>query len=67
MGDGEVGARGGSGGCLNRDLGGFGRLNVIAGEPALGCLIVRGRGEIDGLGDGEGLLAEGFGVSEGCH
>ena len=39
---------------------------MIAGEPALGCLIVPGRGEIDGLGDGEGLLAEGFGFAALC-
>ena len=30
--------------CLNCDLGGFGGLTVIAGEPVLGCLIIWGRG-----------------------
>ena len=32
-------------GCLNRDLGGFRRLSVIAGEPTLGRLIIWGRGD----------------------
>ena len=33
------------GGCLNCDLGGLWGLTVIAGEPALGCPIIRGWGE----------------------
>lgn len=39
--------------CLHCDLGGFGGLTVIAGEPVLGCLIFWGRGGARGGSGGQ--------------
>ena len=47
LGDG-LGAEGDEvGGCLNCDLGGLWGWAVISGEPTQGCLIIRGRGDVE--------------------
>ena len=51
LGDG-LGAEGDEvGGCLNCDLGGLWGLTAVAGEPAQGFLIIRGRGDEAGMAE----------------